>query len=148
MRKLRAPLLLLPLLGIIPAACLAQCVYETISVSRVQGSIFDSLGQPIPDVEISLKSEGKVVANTTTDEAGRFSVSANPGKYDLYANARNFEPGFARVDVGSDLVGVLRATRLWMILSVGVSEADECSSLTTTSRREFNKAVQRYKQKH
>ncbi len=34
-----------------------------------------------------------------------------------------------------------------MILRVGMSEVDECSSLTTTSQKEFDKAVQKYKQK-
>jgi len=148
MRKLSDLLLAIALLGFVLTVCPAQCVHRTIPVSRVQGSVFDSLGQPIPSVEVSLKSEGKVVATTTTDDAGRFSVSASPGKYDLYANARNFEPGFAQVDVGRDLVGVLRPTHLWMILDVGEELADQCPGTTTTSCREFDKAVQKYKQKH
>ena len=132
--------------GAAPAVVGAQvdCVYRTVSVSRVQGSIFDSAGRPIPNVEVELKSDGKLIGSAETDEEGKFAIPAAPGKYDLTTNARGFAPGFSPIDVGGDLVRTLRPTHLWMILEVGMGQG---CPLTTASRREFEKAIQKYQQK-
>jgi len=147
MRRRFATLLAVAFAGMAPVAVRAQvdCVYRTIRVSHVQGTYFDSIGEPIGNVAVELKSDGKIVATATTDDAGRFSIPVAPGKYDLVANARGFAPGFSLIDVGTDLVRVARPTHLWVILEVGV--LDRCP-LTTTSRKEFDKAIQKYTQKH
>jgi hypothetical protein len=146
MRRLGAILLVLVLFGLFSGICRAQCVYRTIHVSRVQGAVFDPYGEPIPDAEVSLNRDGKVVARTTTDEEGRFSIPAAPGTYDLHASDRNFAPDSSRVEVGGDLIRELRSTYLWVILRVGVL-VDGCS-MTTTSRRRFEKMIQKHKQRN
>jgi hypothetical protein len=146
MRRLGDLLLVFALFGLFAGICRSQCVYRTIPVSRVQGAVFDPYGEPIPDAEVSLNKESKVVARTATDEAGRFTIPAAPGIYDLHASGHNFAPDFARVEVGSDLIRELRPTYLWMILKVAVLE-DDCS-MTTTSRRQFEKMIHKHKQRN
>jgi hypothetical protein len=130
-------------LSLIPPQCLAQCVVRTISVSRVQGTTFDPSGQPIPNVQVSLEQDGRLVASFTTDESGGFSVPANPGDYELHANARGFASGVARINVGSDLIRVVRPTHIWMILYVGSAELDRCPGFATTSRAKFEKSIRK-----
>jgi Carboxypeptidase regulatory-like domain len=146
MRRFRHFFIALALMAIFAATGVAQCVSRTVSVSRVQGAVFDQLGRPIPDADVSLKREGQVVASTKTDASGGFTIPISSGAYDLDAKASNFDPGFARIDVGSDLVRAVRPTHIWMILDVGSEELDQCN-FTTTSRIQFEKAVRRYKQK-
>jgi hypothetical protein len=150
MRKLSDLLLTLALLGTIPATCLAQCVYRTISVSRVDGAVVgtiaDSYGRPIPNVNVELKRHGELVAATTTNESGEFSVSAKPGEYDLHAHTSQFAPGFARIDVRSDFEQTFFPSHLWMILDAGVWQLDQCT-LAATSRREFEKTIQEHKKR-
>jgi hypothetical protein len=129
------------LLGSTLAISPAQCVSRTISVSRVRGAVFDPYGQPVPNVELSLKQEENIVARSTTNDKGQFAISASPGIYWLWAKAAGFVPGYARLEVGNDLIGALKPTHLWMILYVGRSGTDECDSVTTTSHRQFEKTI-------
>ena len=132
-----------------PAAVISygQCVDRVIRVSRVQGGVLDSYGRPIPNVVIELKSEDKIVATTTGNETGSFSIPAPPGKYELAANARGFETGFASLEVGTDLVRAFKPARLFVILDVGMATLDQCT-FSTTSRREFDKVIRENTRKH
>ena len=144
MKRFDSFLLILPFLTLIPVTGFTQCVYRTIPVSRVQGTVADPFGEPISNVDIRLKQDGKVIATAITDESGGFSLSASPGKYDLLADAKGFVPGFAQIDVGSDLIRMLKPAHLWMILDIGMV-VDHCT-FTATSRRQFEKVVQMHKQ--
>jgi Carboxypeptidase regulatory-like domain len=124
----------------IPSLAHTQCVYRTIDVSRVQGTIADPLGQPIEHADVVLKRAGMVVSSAETDNAGRFSIPAAPGKYELYVTAQNFSFDSAPIDVGSDLVRVLRPTHLWIIIKVA-RQLDDCGLIVTTRRRQFEKTV-------
>ena len=126
------------------AASPAQCVYRTISVSRVLGAVFDSYGQPIPNVEVSLKQEENIVARSTTDDKGQFAISGSPGTFWLLAKAIEFAPGYARLGVGKDLIGTFRPTHLWIILHVGSKLTDDCGAFVTTSRRQFERAITKH----
>ncbi len=121
-------------------ACRAQCVYSKISVSRIQGAVFDRSGRPISDADVNLKKDGQFAADTKTDSAGGFLVGAPSGTYELSVNARNFAPAFARIETGTDLVRVLKPARLWVILDVGLT-TDACTFIST-SRRQFKNAIQ------
>ena len=140
MRRFRHPLIALALLGCLNVTGVAQCISRTLSVSRVQGAVFDQMGRPIPDVDVSLKRESRVVEGVETDGSGRFSIRSSPGAYDLYVNARNFVSGDTRIEVGNDLIGVLRPTKLWVILQVGML-SENCGPFVTTSRRQFENAT-------
>jgi hypothetical protein len=144
MRRLYGQAAALALFASIPVSCLGQCVYRPISMSRVQGAVFGRSGEPISNADVSLVRDGSTIAETKTDGAGKFSVPAPSGKYELKAKAHGFAPGFAQVDVGNDLVRALRPTHLWMILDVGMT-IENCT-LTTTEKRRFKKAIQAHKQ--
>ncbi|HTW62482.1 MAG TPA: carboxypeptidase-like regulatory domain-containing protein [Terracidiphilus sp.] len=123
--------------------CRAQCVYPRTSVLHAQGAVFDKSGVPISGADVTLKKGDKVVSGAKTGRMGGFLIATSPGTYDLDVSARNFAPGFARIDVGSDLVRVLKPTHLWMILDVGAT-TDACTFIST-SRRQLEKAIQENK---
>ena len=135
--------LALLILALVPETCLGQCVYPTIYVSRIQGTLFDFSGQLIPNGEVSLVQDGKVIASVTTDDVGGFSIPASAGKYELRASARGFATGSARIKLGSSLVRVLKPTHIWMFLDVGSAQLDSCDGFVTTSHRQFEKAIQK-----
>ncbi|MGA3132928.1 MAG: carboxypeptidase-like regulatory domain-containing protein [Terracidiphilus sp.] len=143
MRKFFSLSLGLLFIASIPTNCFAQCVERTISVSRVQGAVFDSFGQPIPNAGVSLEQDGKAIASLTTNESGGFFISANSGNYEFHAKARGFEPYLARINLRTDLIRAAKPTHIWMILKVGSAQVDSCDGFTTTSRRQFEKAIQR-----
>ena len=144
MRNFASLSLVFLLLALIPSVSPAQCVYHTISVSRVEGTVSDPNGQPIPNVKVELKRDNERIAAATTNEQGRFSIQAPPGKYELRATSQSFAPGHAYIGLGSDLVTLFRSSHLWMILTPGVA-IDQCT-FVTTSRKKFENAVQRHKQ--
>jgi hypothetical protein len=141
MRNLNGLILCLAFVALIPDICRSQCVYRAILVSRVQGTILDPYGKPIPNVEVDLKRDGVRIAGATTNDVGEFSIQATPGKYELHAHADRFASGFARIDLGTDLVRMLRpSAHFWMILRVGV--VNDACTFSTTSRRELRRAIQ------
>jgi Carboxypeptidase regulatory-like domain len=122
----------------------AQCGYHTIPVSRVEGSVSDPYGQPIPNAKVELKRDNERIAAATTNEQGEFSIQAPAGRYELRATSQPFAPGYAYIGLGSDLATLFRSSHLWMILTPGLV-IDQCT-LVTTSRKGFESAVQRHKQ--
>jgi Carboxypeptidase regulatory-like domain len=120
-----------------------DCVAKALSVSRIQGRVFDPLGEPVPGAVVSLKRDGNEVAGVTTNDVGRFSVKAAVGKCELHTKAPGFEEAFAFIDVSDGLAQVFHPVNLWMILGVGSGEP--CPS-STTSHRQFLKIIRDYKQ--
>jgi hypothetical protein len=148
MKRFNVYFLFLPFLSLVLATGSGQCVYRTLSVTRVHGALVGTLvdpdGRPIPNADVELKGD-EHVASAATNADGEFSIQAPPGGYEIHANARGFALGIARVDVGSDLIEMLRPAHLWMILDVGIL-LDHCT-FTTTSRRELEKAIQEHKKR-
>ncbi len=62
--------------------------------TQISGMITDTLGQPIPKPVIELHDQaGRVVAHTTTNDAGRFQLEApKPGLFSLVALKQGFKP--------------------------------------------------------
>src|ERR1035438_1975706 len=104
--------------------------YKTLSVSRVQGQVFDPQGESVPGVVVLLEQDRKEVIRATTDGEGRFSIKAADGNYEIYADLRGFEPAFANIRLGNDLAHVFHPSKLWLILGIGVGEP--CPSSTTS----------------
>lgn len=130
-----------------PAILHAQCVSRVMRVSRVQGTVFNTSGIPIPNVTVSLELQGKAVATTKTDDVGRFSIPANPGIYDLRADGNGFAPESRRIEIGSDTVRMFRPKHLWIILYVG-RLSEDCGLWATTSRKQFEEVVQKPERKN
>ena len=134
------------LLAIVGCTCFSHaqvdCFYKALSVSRVQGQVFDPSGLPIPATVLSLKQGGKEMTRATTDDQGRFSIRNANGKYELHTEARGFAPAFAPINVGNDFEHAFHPGKLWLILSVGATEP--CPSVTT-SHKQFLQTLSDYR---
>src|SRR6185503_8854606 len=72
------------------------------NLATITGAVTDNKGNPVSGALISLLREGasKVLKQTRTDVAGRFSTRISPGRYGIRAIASGFnEVVFASVDV-------------------------------------------------
>jgi hypothetical protein len=72
------------------------------NLATITGAVTDNKGNPVSGALISLLREGasKVIKQTRTDVAGRFSARISPGRYGIRAIASGFnEVVFASVDV-------------------------------------------------
>jgi len=72
------------------------------NLATITGAVTDNRGNPVAGAVISLLREGasKVIKQTRTDIAGRFSARISPGRYGIRAIASGFsEVVFASVDV-------------------------------------------------
>jgi hypothetical protein len=133
-------------LALLYCACFSyaqiDCFYKTLSVSRVQGRVFDQLGQPISGAMILLKQDRKEMSRATTDADGRFSIKVADGKYELHADAQGFAPTFAYINVGNHLAHAFHPSKLWLMLAVGAG--GPCPA-NTTNHRQFVEALGEYK---
>jgi len=60
---------------------IVDCVYPgRVSVSRVQGQVFDPFGTVVPGVLITLVDEHNVTQQAISDAEGRFHLEASPRK--------------------------------------------------------------------
>jgi uncharacterized surface anchored protein len=63
--------------------------------AQTTGTVRDTLGRPVPDVELRLQAaNGRVVAHGKSDAQGRFSFTGlTPGVYQIIAHKKNFKRG-------------------------------------------------------
>jgi hypothetical protein len=72
------------------------------SLATITGAVIDNKGNPVSGALISLLREGasRVIKQTRSDAAGRFTARISPGRYGIHAIATGFnEVVFASVDV-------------------------------------------------
>lgn len=72
------------------------------SLATITGAVLDNKGNPVTGALISLLKDGasKVIKQTRSDAAGRFSTRISPGRYGLRAIANGFnEVVFTSIDV-------------------------------------------------
>jgi vitamin B12 transporter len=63
----------------------------------VSGTVLDPLGARVPSAAVTLVRDGRTVAETQSDEAGRFALaSVDAGRYQLQVTAPGFEPQTTR----------------------------------------------------
>ncbi len=92
-------------LVVISAACYLQVPSADAakgSLATITGAVLDNKGNPVSGAFISLLKDGadKVVKQTRSDAAGRFSTRISPGRYGLKAIAAGFnEVVFSSVEV-------------------------------------------------
>ncbi len=69
----------------------------------VRGLVLDSAtGRPVPDAQVSLAAEGRIVTAAATDPFGRLSLRAlRPGRYTLHVRALGFRPATRALLVGA-----------------------------------------------
>jgi hypothetical protein len=115
-----------------------DCVYPgRVSVSRVQGRVFDPFGVVVPGVVITLVDEHNMTLQTTTDAQGRFHLAASPGKYLFKAIFPMFQISHTELSVGEDLVGLIHPSDLHVILGL---DGLDCAWVTT-SQKEFQQII-------
>jgi hypothetical protein len=117
---------------------IVDCVYPgRVSVSRVQGRVFDPFGAIVPGVVITLVDEHNATLQTTTDEQGRFHLASSPGKYRFKAVFQMFQTSQTELNVGEDLVGLVHPSDLRVILGLSGSYC----AWVTTSQKEFRQII-------
>jgi hypothetical protein len=109
----------------------------SLSVSRVQGQVFDPSGTVVSGVSVTLVDVRSADQRTTTDNQGRFHVDALPDQYIFNASLPPFRRASAKLAVlGREDVGP-RPGYFYVILGTGGSFCP----WVTASRREFQKII-------
>ncbi len=90
-------LIVLPVAALVVAAVLLRAGQPAIAasttppVSRITGTVKDSLGQPIADASVRLEAAGRVVTRSTSDARGKFVLTIEGfGSYLISADKRGF----------------------------------------------------------
>jgi hypothetical protein len=121
-----------------------DCVYKVFRLRYLQGILYDQTGDTISGATVMLKQGKQTVFESKTDGKGRFFASISPGKYELLIEARDFKPVWSPIEIGTNLRNIFQSKTLRVVALVG--SGDSCETLTT-SRREFEKAVQAHNQR-
>jgi Carboxypeptidase regulatory-like domain len=92
------------------------CVYRPPKVRRICGTVLDSSGRPIPNVNVTVLKGGTALKNVVTDETGEFDLDVTrPGKYELDVMASGFQHGRYQLTVSKPGNSCNRALRIEMI---------------------------------
>jgi hypothetical protein len=104
---------------------------RVLSVSRVQGQVFDPLGRVVPGAEVSLVSGGGASIKVETGAMGEFRFNAAPGRYVLKVVYPAFQFSSVELTVRRNLWNLLHPSTLRVILGVG---SFDCPWVTTRNR--------------
>src|ERR1700740_2317775 len=114
-------------------------VDSPIRLSHVQGIVVNSWGKPVPNLEVTLSQDEKVLFRTHTEQTGTFQFDHAEGNY-LFRVARSeYGPAARQNAVRDELATMAERKNLYIILGPGAC-TDECSSVLT-SKREFDQAL-------
>jgi hypothetical protein len=144
MKRWLAVIVLLAWLGC--SVSLAQggiidCVGQSrVHIAHLRGWVFDPTGVVIPNVNLTLNRGDRVVAQTTSDENGRFDFKVSSGEYELRVQSQHFRAIPLKVHVGIDLHSLYHPGELrWILELAGMN-----CSWATTSVAEFEKEIRRF----
>jgi hypothetical protein len=108
-----------------------------ITLKRMQGIIYGPSGEPVPGITVRISRAGKQIAQTQTDEGGRFKFNTGKGEYDVRAE-------FARIktfDVKARVVGgVFHPSRLFIVMALSGTRC----SFATSSSKQLKQEIQHY----
>ncbi|MGA2411105.1 MAG: TonB-dependent receptor, partial [Candidatus Binataceae bacterium] len=98
---------------------------EGASGQRINGTVKDALGRPLPDVQLTLKSgDGRILGRTRSGQNGNFEFRhVSSGTYEIEANKNGFQTGvaIAAVSAGSEAQPVAIALASEAALSLKVA---------------------------
>ncbi len=135
-------ILLFPLVS--RSQAIVDCVYPGhVLVSRAQGKVVDPTGVAIPGAAVAFADDHGVTLQTKTDNRGMFRLAARPGMYSFKASFPMFEPAHADLEVGRNLVRLVRPSDLHVILGLGGSDC----AWVTTSQRKFKQIIESNKKR-
>jgi len=107
---------------------------------HLRGVYVDAKGNPIPDAEVTVGRDDKVLESAKTDRSGRFEIKHITGHYWLRVKKNGYSPVGRQVIVGEALTYVHSGT-LYVIAGPGAC-SDDCSSVFT-SKSKFEQAIRR-----
>ncbi len=114
-------------------------------LTHVEGLVANSLGQPVPGVEITLSRDENVAFRTRTDQAGAFRFEHVSGHYVFRVARSQYAPATRDIVVTDEIVTRAERKKLYVILGPGAC-MDECSAVLA-SKREFERNI-REKNRH
>jgi hypothetical protein len=132
------------------AVCFSQARIqgpEPIHLWRLHGLYVNETGDPIGNVKVALSNNGRIVATSDTDAAGRFEFSHVSGHFTLQiAKSSDHSSLMREVIVGVETATIIGSQTIYVIAGPAAC-SDDCSSVFT-SKGDFEKAVRRNVKTH
>jgi hypothetical protein len=115
---------------------------SALNLSHLQGTVYGPSGVAIPQIQVRVERDGKLVSQIQTDDKGRFDFKVEPGNYVVHLQFLGPKSMEMNVRIGHGFRGgFFRAARLRIVL--GLSGA-RCS-FATTSAKQFKDEMRRYR---
>lgn len=108
-------------------------------LSHVDGFVVSPVGQRMPDIEVTLSRDGKVLLQTQTDKTGEFRFEHAKGQYTFHVARTQYAPALREIVVTDEIVTALERKKLYVILGPGACQ-DECS-LILTNKHDFDREI-------
>jgi hypothetical protein len=119
-----------------------DCVGQPmVHVAHLHGRVFDPTGVVIPNINLILNRGNSVVAQTTSDENGRFDIEVPSGEYELHVQSQHFRAIPLKIHVGIDIHSLFHHGELrWILELAGMN-----CSWATRNGAAFEKGILRFK---
>lgn len=129
--------------GGVKAANAATCAAPSdMSVPRLQGTVYGPSGVAVPQILVRVERDGKAIAQTQTDDHGKFAFKIVPGNVKVHVQFLGSKSLDFNVRVGHSSGGFFRTPRLRIVLGV----SGTVCSFVTTSSKQFKNEIKRYQQ--
>jgi Carboxypeptidase regulatory-like domain len=112
------------------------------SVSRLQGTVYGPSGVPVPQIQVKVLRDGIFVAQTQTDDKGKFEFKVAPGNLDLHLQFLGSRSMDLNVRVGHRM-GLFHSAHLRIVLALSGARC----SFATTNTKQFKNQIKRYQQR-
>jgi uncharacterized protein (DUF2249 family) len=123
--------------------CMAQVdIPKPERLTHVEGIVVDPVGHPAAGLSVRLLRDGRAVAETRTDTAGKFEFEdVHSGQYVFRVERSQYAPAARDIVVTDEIVTHLERKKLYIILGPGACQ-DECSAVLT-SKRDFDRTIRK-----
>ncbi|HEX8287072.1 MAG TPA: TonB-dependent receptor [Pyrinomonadaceae bacterium] len=112
------------------------CFISPICGQTISGNVTDTQNAPVVNADVSVSVQNKIIAQTQTDAAGKFSITANGENPKLIIEASNFadyEKSIKEIDFSSPLIIVLQPHNLSEEVTVSITRTESRLSETPAS---------------
>jgi len=110
-------------------------------LARLQGTVYGPSGVAVPQIVVRVEQDGKLVAQTQTDDHGRFEFKVAPGNYVVHVQFLGTKSLDLNVRIGHH-VEFFRSARIRIVLGLSGTKC----SFATTSSKQFKNQLRRSKQ--
>jgi hypothetical protein len=141
----RAFLLALSCAFVQPAAHAQLEIDGPIHLTHVEGIVANTSGARVPNAEVTLSRDGKVMQTTHTDQSGAFHFEHASGRFTLQVGRTQNAPAVREILASDELLTHIERKKLYVIVGPGAC-ADACSSFFT-SKDQFERALKRTNRK-